>query len=278
MSRAFYAFARERYSIYLKREAGLPPPWTVDPILQKYRFCNIFREDDKTTAWFREKIRQPLRNSPLVVPATIVFRWFNRIEIGEILLPALLTRPLDTVAIRTLLRDVPPPYTTGAFIVSTPSDMKKLDGLCWCFRQVEQWLEKLPSPDSWISLQVAHHHLMNIPYLGSFMAYEIVTDLRHTRFLETALDIDTWAAAGPGAARGLQYIYGQPYNYFSRKDQEKMNARICELLALSRVENLWPAEWPRWEMREVEHQLCEFAKYQNAKAGKRLKRRYQPCT
>jgi hypothetical protein len=45
----FLYFAEERYSIYLKREAGLLAPWTSDITLHKYKFTNIFREDDKVS-------------------------------------------------------------------------------------------------------------------------------------------------------------------------------------------------------------------------------------
>ena len=31
------AWVRERESIRKKKEAGLPPPWTIDPILAHYR-------------------------------------------------------------------------------------------------------------------------------------------------------------------------------------------------------------------------------------------------
>jgi hypothetical protein len=43
----FFAYARERYWIKLRRDQGLPAPWTTDPILQQYRFCNVFRADDR---------------------------------------------------------------------------------------------------------------------------------------------------------------------------------------------------------------------------------------
>src|SRR6266404_755739 len=49
----------ERHRIYLKRLAGDPPPWTQDETLQRYRFCNVFRELDNVTGWLRENWRDP---------------------------------------------------------------------------------------------------------------------------------------------------------------------------------------------------------------------------
>ena len=82
----FFAFARARHQIYLRRKNGQPPPWTDDPILQRYRFTNVFRELDATTVWFRQHLRDPLKNLVEVLPATVVFRWFNRISTGEIIM------------------------------------------------------------------------------------------------------------------------------------------------------------------------------------------------
>lgn len=51
---AFWQFVRDRHDIYLKREAGEPPPWTDDPILSTRRFTNVVRELDRGTIWLRE--------------------------------------------------------------------------------------------------------------------------------------------------------------------------------------------------------------------------------
>lgn len=42
-------FINERMEIWQKKTSGEKPPYTNDPILQKYRFCNIYRELDKQT-------------------------------------------------------------------------------------------------------------------------------------------------------------------------------------------------------------------------------------
>ena len=81
----FFEFIDERHMIYLRRLRGKEYPWTTDPILQKYKFTNVFRENDATTVWFRENIREPMRDDPDVVMATIIFRWFNLISTGKLL-------------------------------------------------------------------------------------------------------------------------------------------------------------------------------------------------
>lgn len=54
-------FAHERLSIWEKKIFGASEPYTKDPILQKYRFCNIFREFDKQTIAIHTALN-PLRD------------------------------------------------------------------------------------------------------------------------------------------------------------------------------------------------------------------------
>ncbi len=54
-------FAEERIFIWRRREAGDVAPWTRDPILQRYRFCNVFREFDRQTVAIHTLLN-PVRN------------------------------------------------------------------------------------------------------------------------------------------------------------------------------------------------------------------------
>lgn len=54
-------FVRERVSIWKKKVSGEASPYTEDPILQNYRFCNIFREFDRQTMEIHEWLN-PIRN------------------------------------------------------------------------------------------------------------------------------------------------------------------------------------------------------------------------
>ena len=60
----FWYMCNERHRIFLAKEAGKPKPWTDDPIFQKYKFTNVFRELDRTTIFVRENIREPLFDDP----------------------------------------------------------------------------------------------------------------------------------------------------------------------------------------------------------------------
>jgi hypothetical protein len=67
----------EREAIRLRREAGEPPPWTADPILATWSFCNVHREDDRVTRWIAEHWRKPHADDPDLWFAMAVARFVN---------------------------------------------------------------------------------------------------------------------------------------------------------------------------------------------------------
>lgn len=268
----FFATARERYQIKLKREAGQPPPWTTDKIMQEWRFTNVHREDDRTTVWFRDNVRSKL-DGLAVVEATLIFRWFNRIETGAAVLDLLL-HGWDTKEARERLTGISP-IVTGAYIIKAGDGVSKLEGILACIDQARPQLPRF-IPRWGHSLRGAWEDLKTLNYMGGFMSYEVITDLRHTPVLNQAVDIMTWGNLGPGAIRGIgRVVANNPELYAnSSKGQAQMLTLMAELLALSQDQMYWPQEWPRWEMHEVEMWLCEYAKYCNGKEGFRLKRKY----
>jgi len=286
----FFETAVERYKIRQARAEGLEPPWTTDPVYRAWRFCNVHREDDAVTRWFRREVRNPLselaRGRQLdvvahqnVVRATVAFRWFNRNQTGEHIKDILLSgwRPDATATDRARQRlQGVKPVVTGAYIIKGWDGYNKLDGVLKCiYNALPQLDEKLPR---FSSLQAAWNELnTGIQYLGPFMSYEVVSDLRWTPVLERAPDIMTWANAGPGCARGMGWVTqnrNDVFNVGSRRDQALILELMSELLDMSTKECHWPQAWPAWEMREVEHWLCEYDKYRRVQAGSKMKRRF----
>jgi hypothetical protein len=275
----FFETARERYRIRQRREVlGQPAPWTDDKIFRSWRFCNVHREHDKTTTWFRENVRQPLEDAGAsnveIVFATMAFRWFNRIETGEKILSSLVGGWHED-SVRTVLEGVKP-ITTGAYMIKTPTGLDKLEGVLWCISNGATYLPKIV-PMWGKSLQLAGRDLLGIEFLGGFLAYELITDLRHTKVLNQANDIMTWTNAGPGCARGLGWVVaGRPdvFNRHNEKNQSEMLEIMYRLLMMSQDPNYWPQEWEPWDMREPEMWACEYDKYMRAKNGQPLKRRF----
>lgn len=229
----FLYWIKERYQIWLRREAGNPKPWTEDLILRDNFFTMPYRELDKTTLWFRQNVRYPLWDNPAVLMATVIFRWFNYIPTGLLLTTNYGHKPgtknsavnclkhsnlvlWDPEEVKRLLRNADGKVFTGAFNISNSGSTKpKIDRVIddyinpvWEDRK--KLLLTLETLDP-LTLRNAHSILKSYPGLGGsgFMAYEIVCDLRFTYLLENARDIEIWCNMGPGAKRGLNRLLGR---------------------------------------------------------------------
>lgn len=272
----FFEFMKARQEIYLKKQAGDPWPWSDDPIFQTYSFTNVYRENDKTTIWFKENIRAKLRINPVVIFATIAFRWFNRIETANILIGNCKIKNVkkpdglelfynwDPLWVYDLLKDMRP-WVTGAYIIKTPNGMNKLAGVIDCINNAwdrREELIKLMRPNFFhdafdTSLEEGHKILMSLPFMGKFMSYEVITDLRHTRVYDCAEDITTWANPGPGAMRGINRILHGKAVVESHTKPQYIKV-MYDLLQEANKEWHYGA---KLEMREIEHSLCEYDKY-----------------
>ena len=70
----FFEFIYDRQLIWYKKEVLLlPPPWTDDPVLGKYKFCNVYRELDRGSKYL---IKTVISN-PLLSPEVKFFNNFK---------------------------------------------------------------------------------------------------------------------------------------------------------------------------------------------------------
>lgn len=290
----FFAYARARHEIYLRKSAGEPWPWTNDDILMTFRFTNVYRELDKTTVWLR-KLTNQVRDDPRVLPLIVVMRWINKIETWDRMLTLssgsvgeLVQSVSDPVALTWLLseirRQLPRgPWVTGAYIIKTPEGFDKLEGvrrISCAFLEQSGWPERathMLSGQREHSLRRTWEWLLAQDHQGPFTAYEAVSDMRWTDLLRDPTDHMTWANPGPGAMRGLNRIHGRDLHY-SRRSHDWCS-EMREILAMSQDGRHWPSPteaWPQWEMREVEHTLCEFDKYERVRLGQGAPRQRYP--
>lgn len=291
----FFATARERQNIYLKKERGEPFPWTEDEIFKKYKFTNVFREQDRNTVWLRKNVREKLPLNQLLL-ATVIFRWFNRLTTAE----AIFTTPggwgeslLDHFYhvgngeyLEKCMRGLLPhgsKIVTGAYFITSPTGYDKLGGMCRVIEDFwhsdgypvpnseftdpinwKQMTKILVSNDS-LGLEQVWGWLKQFPYQGPFHAHEVVIDLRHTPLLENSPDINTWSNPGPGCQRGLARIAGRDYT--KKIPVKDAIEEMKSLLELSRDPRYWPQEWQPWELHQVEMWCCEHDKAERVRLG-----------
>jgi hypothetical protein len=291
MERLLY-WITERHDIHLKKSTGKPKPWTNDKVMQSTFFTNPYRENDKTTVWFRKNVRNPLKNDPSVLMATVIFRWFNYIPTGEVLWNYgkdqegtcdLLTRWNEKLAVQ-LLRQQQKKHGkvfTGAYMIKAGNGPPgcKIPNVCRSISNV--WAERkrlVQVCKDDCRLQALWDELCKFDNLGGFMAYEIVCDLRYTYLLSNASDVSTWTNLGPGANRGLARVLGEkmPVNKVGKMIPNIRPDRVEQVHKLLLMIRKKLPSMPRFEMREIEHSLCEFDKMERARLGDgRLKRKYK---
>ena len=262
----FWYFLKARHETYLNRKAGKDKPWTTDELIQKFKFTNVFRELDAGTVWMREQLTKPHEDAPWeqMIGNCAAYRLFNLIATGEVLG----WRPTwDAKEVAKILNErkaAGNTIFTDAHVVRSEFGRSKVDSVCDMVAQVYEAAPQIAQvARETQSLQAVFDELKKIHMVGGFIAYEIVTDLRHTPVLREAKDTMTWANLGPGAARGMARI---KYNH--NKGIESMQQLLTESKA-----NL-PEDFPALEMRDIEHSLCEFDKYCRAKFGEGKVRSY----
>ena len=245
----------EREAIRVKKEAGATPPWTSDPILANYRFCNVRREDDKVTKWISANWRTPFQESKNLTAAMVLSRLLNNPEcLAEIGFPAL----WNNVEIRERIkarRGRGLKILNPAYVVTTCGvSMDKVDYIVDLATKV---FSSGLAPVMGDTLEYFHSKLMEFKGLGTFLAAQVVADLKYVEPLQSALDWQTWAAVGPGSLRGLRAVTGVP----------DLPERMFLPTAAKVYAQVFEITQTPLHMQDFQNCLCEFSKYWKAHSG-----------
>lgn len=271
----------ERERIRLAKESGVPPPWSDDPIFQTTYFTNVRREDDKVTKWIAEHIRERVPSREFLAPLLTLARMFNLPSHLEVLPDPAEYGQYEFWAPRakelTLAhRAKGEKLFNGAYLITTCGvKMDKVDYVYRVADDVNHLVQRgariglaLPQVgDAFQSLSKAHLQLMTVNGLGSFLAAQVVADLKNTKNsgLENASDWWTWCAPGPGSLRGIRAVEG----YQGTSEGHFLpaaGALYASILDYLNVGDL--------HMQDFQNCLCEFSKFAKVKAGGRGKRKY----
>lgn len=249
--------ALERHRIYKKKEAGLPKPWTEDPIYQQFFFCNLFRQYDKCSKWIIDKVI-PYGRWDLIILYRFIstYALFEEIDYNADI--ADLEEVYNFLELRKsygtsmfngcFLRN---PRVEGGWTETWKVPFYTIEAI----RKEESVLKNFLKRDS---LQELVGYLKKFPGIGGFMGYEYACDFEYTKFFNPT-DKYTWANMGPGAKKGMSLVkYGVPGKQMTQ-DEWLEGARELFKILKKRVESEFPDE--DVSMREVEHWLCEFQKY-----------------
>lgn len=238
----FIYYVKERDRIYQRREAGMPKPWTDDPILQRHHFCNNRREDDRGT----QSIRWLIKTIPDVERLPCLYtmaRMFNHAPTVSDWLRGGLPEVKR-------IRDNGGKIFNTAYVVSTCGEsMDKVDYVARVVHEVA----KLDVPRT--SCRDAFETLRTVNGLGSFLAGQVVADLKNDRYLTGVPDWDTFAVMGPGSKKGLDFIYGPGTT------ERSFDARLDLLRTVTN------GKIPLLHAQDLQNCLCEFSKYVRYQQG-----------
>lgn len=266
-----WQWVKEREQVRIRKEHGDPLPYTLDPIIATYRFCNVRREDDRGTVWIRDHIRKPYANHPHLWLMLCIARQINWPGTLQHLMSQGAWPGTDNFdfapAMTRELNDwkaAGQKIYTGAYMISAPAQKgackqayiaETVCGALWSRRDVfARHFAGTPT------LQRTHELITRSNGWGQFMAYQAVVDMRFTGLLENADDRDTWAAAGPGTLRGLNRIHGRPVDAVIAQSQALTEMRAIYRLAEAET-------GVEMDFSDVPNILCETDKYLRVRNG-----------
>lgn len=252
----------ERHSIWLKKDKGEPKPWTNDIIFQQYKFTNVFRQLDKGTVALQEMLKG--QKDPILILFNIIwYRYFNWYQHAEELGFVYNYSQLENF-IKDKAKNCKKIFTGAWMTTGVSFEDKYISYLraakeAWDRREMLYYLISTST-----TIEEACGVLIDLYLVGKFLAYELACDLRFTKLLDKATDTQTFANLGPGAQRGLKRL-GMPHK--NQKEGLASMQNLYKQLINDHISyQILNAPWP-FELREVEHSLCEFDKYQRTKNG-----------
>lgn len=210
----YWRFAVKRQEVFFRRFRNMPPPWSNDPILSRFKFTNAYRASDRVSQYLiRNVIYNGSQEPEEIFFRTILFKLFNKVETWQLLqreLGELTAGAFDPEAIDKVLSAAMARRQTiysAAYIMPSGGkhgEAKKhrnhlrllramlTDGVPERIRRMKRMRE-------------AFELLLSYPMIGDFLAYQYVTDLNYSSL--TSFDEMEFVVPGPGARDGIRKCF-----------------------------------------------------------------------
>ena len=268
--KALNEFIVERECIRVKKESGQPWPWTENPIFREYKFCNVRRQDDKTTRWIHNNWSLPHADDPDLWFALVIARralnWPASMEALGYPVP---WNPHNFLSVMNKRASMGLKCFDTAYQLlvqgqkgdKTENMIKLILNLLWEARD-----ELRPKPDD--TLRSFFDRLSSFKYMGLFYSGQVVADLKEVQLRE-AHDWWTFAVPGPGSERGLNRVLGRDKSTpWREKDWREALDQLHPLIKV-------PATVGRLDGQNENNCLCEFDKYERISRGEGRVRSYR---
>lgn len=272
-----YNWITIRYKIHINKDVlKLPPPWTTDAILTKYRFTNVRREQDKETKWLIENVSNNKKISyENKILNSILFRLFNKSQTLEIFGNI----DFDNLNIETIKnkytqfkqKNSKYIYFSNAFYTSGPKAVanklyKEFDLPLKMILLVQKYkqqgiIDKIKKAKSQLHVYELLKECLGI---GQFLAYQIFVDLTYIK--DFPFSENEFVAAGPGCKKGLDMLFkeysGLSYEeaiFWIRDNQNKIFSKFG--FNTDRIFFDIPKEERPLNIMSIQNCFCELSKY-----------------
>lgn len=212
----YWYFACERQNIFWKKINGDPAPWTHDKILQEYKFCNSYRVNDRVSQYLLKNVIYNGNNYNYedMLFRIILFKLFNKESTWELLsknFGDILLKDFNTKKYSIVLENA---ISNGTKIYNDAyiSCANKAFGYDRKHDNHLALLDKMFNTDKMQdkiikcnTMQDAFNIIKGYPLIGNFMAYQLVTDINYSAFVNWKEN--EFTVAGPGSLRGIKKCF-----------------------------------------------------------------------
>lgn len=212
----YWYFACERQNIFWKKINGDPAPWTHDKILQEYKFCNSYRVNDRVSQYLLKNVIYNGNNYNYedMLFRIILFKLFNKEStwellsknFGDILLKNFNTKKYSIV-LENAISNGTKIYNDAYISCANKAfgyDRKHDNHLALLDKMfnIDKMQDKIIKSNT---MQDAFNIIKGYPLIGNFMAYQLVTDINYSAFVNWKEN--EFTVAGPGSLRGIKKCF-----------------------------------------------------------------------
>ena len=267
---SYWRFAVERQSVFFRRLAGEPGPWTTDPVISMHKFTNAYRASDRVSQFLIRHViyRDDLPSSPSeVLFRTLLFKLFNKIETWQLLEHAFGAITFKDYRFERYDQVLSQAMRAGGRIYSAAYIMPP-GGSAFGHSAKHQnhlrLLERMMADDlagqlaNVRKMQTAFELLRSYPTIGDFLAYQFITDINYSEITNFS-EMD-FVIPGPGARDGLKKCFADSAGLNDAELIRLMadnQEREFERLGIN-FQSLWGR---RLQLIDCQNLFCEVDKY-----------------
>lgn len=212
----YWYFANERQNIFIKKLNGDTPPWTNDPILKTYKFCNSYRVNDRVSQYLLKNViyNGKTYNDEDMLFRIILFKLFNKESTWELLLKEFKDITLSTFDMKEYSKILTDAINNNIKIYNDAyiSCATKVFGYDKKHDNHLALLNKMFIIDKaqdkilkCTNMEQAFNIIKSYPLIGNFMAYQLITDINYSNIVDWKED--EFTVAGPGSLRGIRKCF-----------------------------------------------------------------------